>query len=104
MANLSRGLKNIRTLSRRADQRALPYRTYMQITCLEMEKARRDLERKAASRRIAELDTRIGEIEEEKQALLQKIPGSFPKNSMRQASVEAKAPPPKGGTGFRIRY
>lgn len=104
MAILSRGLKNIPTLSRRVDQRALPHRTYMQITCLEMEKARRGAERKAASRRIAELDARIREIEEEKQALLQKIPGSFPKNSMRQASIETKAQPPKGGAGFRVRY
>jgi len=98
-------LKNIPTLSRRVDRRALPYRTYMQITCLEMEKARRGAERGAASRRIAELDTRIGEIEEEKLALLQRIPDSFPRSSMRQASsLETKAQPKKGGTGFRIRY
>ena len=107
MAILTRGLKNIPTLSRRADQRAAPHRTYMQITCLEMEKARRGSERQAASRRIADLDARIKEIEEEKQALLQKIPGSFPKSSMRQASVETRAQPPKsaaGGAGFRVRY
>src|SRR5512140_3967161 len=104
MAISTRGLKNIRTLSRRVDQGALPYRTYMQITCLEMERARRGAERRAASQRIAELDARIREIEEEKQALLQKIPGSFPKSSMRQASIETKVQPPKGVAGFRVRY
>jgi hypothetical protein len=76
----------------------------MQITCLEMEKARRGSERNAASRRIAELDVRMREIEEEKQALLQRIPGSFPKNSMRQASIETKVHPPRSGAGFRVRY
>ena len=106
MAILTRGLKNIPTLSRRADQRAAPHRTYMQITCLEMEKARRGSERKAASRRIADLDTRIREIDEEEQALLQKLPNSFPRNSMRQASVETRAqlPPKSSGPGFRVRY
>jgi len=33
----------------RVDQVSLPYRSYMQITCLEMEKARRDMERKSAA-------------------------------------------------------
>jgi len=30
----------------------LPYRSYMQITCLEMERARRNMERKSASQRV----------------------------------------------------
>jgi len=39
MAVPTKGLTNIRTLSGRVDQVSLPYRSYMQITCLEMEKA-----------------------------------------------------------------
>jgi hypothetical protein len=99
-----RGLKNIRTLSRRVDQRALSYRSYMQITCLEMEKSRRGVERNAASRRITEVDARLKEIEEEKQALLRGIAGSSPKSSMRQTSLEIKAEPRRGADGFRVRY
>ena len=49
----------IRTLSGRVDQLSLPYRSYMQITCLEMEKARRDMEHKSASQRIALIDARL---------------------------------------------
>ena len=41
MAIPTKGINNIRTLSGRVDQLSLPYRSYMQITCLEMEKARR---------------------------------------------------------------
>ena len=55
MAITSRGLKNIRTLSRRVDQRAQSHRTYMQITCLEMEKSRRGAERRTTSVRLAEI-------------------------------------------------
>ena len=65
-----RGLRNLRTLSGRADQAPAPYRAYMQITCLEMERARRGAERRSASRRIAEIDARMLEIDEEKQEIL----------------------------------
>lgn len=65
-----RGLRNVRTLSGRADRTPAPYRAYMQITCLEMERARRGAERRSADRRIAEIDARMVEIEEEKREIL----------------------------------
>src|SRR5674476_773806 len=71
MAIPTKGVNNIRTLSGRVDQLSLPYRSYMQITCLEMEKARRGMERKSASQRIALIDARLDQIEQAKQDLLQ---------------------------------
>ena len=65
-----RGLRNLRTLSGRVDKVPAPYRAYMQITCLEMERARRGAERRSAGRRIVEIDTRMAEIEEEKREIL----------------------------------
>ena len=70
MAIPTKGLNQLRTLSGRVDQLSLPYRSYMQITCLEMERARRNMERKSASHRVALIDTRIEEIERSKQDLL----------------------------------
>ena len=70
MAIPTKGLNQLRTLSGRVDQLSLPYRSYMQITCLEMERARRNMERKSASKRVALIDTRIEEIEKSKQDLL----------------------------------
>jgi hypothetical protein len=70
MAIPAKGLNQIRTLSGRVDQTSLPYRSYMQITCLEMERARRNMERKSASQRVAQLDARLQEIEKSKQELL----------------------------------
>jgi len=104
MAIPSKGLTNIRTLSGRVDQISLPYRSYMQITCLEMEKARRDMERKSASRRIALIDARLDEIDKAKQDLFQAVatrghgtPGDLPGLDLKPA------PRPRAG-GFRIRY
>ena len=58
MAIPAKGLNQLRTLSGRVDQLSLPYRSYMQITCLEMERARRNMERKSASQRVALIDAR----------------------------------------------
>ena len=73
MTSSMRGLRNLRTLSGKVDQMSIPYRAYMQITCLEMEKARREAERRSAGQRIAEIDARMQEIETEKAEILKRL-------------------------------
>lgn len=104
MPVMGRSLKNIRTLSSRVDNAALPYRGYMQITALEMEKARRCAERASAARRIADIDARLRELERDKAALLAAVaaPGSRPPG--RMPGLELKPAAPKRAGGFRIRY
>lgn len=65
-----RTMRDIKTLTGRVDRIANPYMAYMQITCLEMEKARKRKERESAQHRLATLDTRLREIEIEKGQLL----------------------------------
>lgn len=104
MAVPTRGVNNIRTLSGRVDQVALPYRAYMQVACLEMEKARRNKERQSASQRIASIDSRIAEIEKMKVELMRFVgaPGSAPPK--RLPGLEVKPEPRRSGGGFKIRY
>ena len=105
MAVPTKGLTNIRTLSGRVDHVSLPYRSYMQITCLEMEKARRDMERKSASRRIALIDARLDEIEKAKQDLLQAVAASGQgKTPGRLPGLDLKPTPRRSAGGFKIRY
>ena len=105
MAVPTKGLTNIRTLSGRVDHVSLPYRSYMQITCLEMEKARRDMERKSASRRIALIDARLDEIEKAKQDLLQAVAASGQgKTPGRLPGLYLKPTPRRSAGGFKIRY
>jgi len=105
MAVPTKGLTNIRTLSGRVDQVSLPYRSYMQITCLEMEKARRDMERKSASQRIATIDARLDEIEKAKQDLLQAVAASGQgKTPGRLPGLDLKPTPRRSAGGFKIRY
>jgi hypothetical protein len=107
MAIPERGLTNIRTLAGRVDQLRVPYRCYMQITCLEMEKARRGSERRSAMQRVSSIDRRLACIELEKEAALMRImesPGPSKPARGRQRIVSKTPAPAPPGTGFRIRY
>jgi len=104
MAIPTKGLNNIRTLSARVDQLSLPYRRYMQISCLEMEKARRGMERKSASQRIALIDARTEQIEKATQALLQAMATSGQRAPARLPGLELKPAPRRSAGGFKIRY
>ena len=103
MAIPTKGLNQIRTLSGLADQLSLPYRSYMQITCLEMERARRNMERKSASQRIALIDARVQEIEKAKQDLLQAVAGSGRRVPACLPGLEPK-PAPAAARSDQIRY
>jgi hypothetical protein len=100
----TKGLTNIRTLSGRVDQLSLPYRSYMQITCLEMERARRGMERKSASQRVALIDARVEQIDKAKQELLQAVATSGQGVPARLPGLELKPTPRRSAGGFKIRY
>lgn len=101
-----RGLKDIRTRSGRVDRVGVPYMAYMKISCLEMERARRETEKSSAQIRISNLDQRLAEIEVEKDATLKGL-------GERKSGVDHKRSKLKGTSakaplqdyrGFKIRY
>jgi len=104
MAVPVRGLRNIRTLSGRVDHMSVPYRAYMQITCLEMEKARREAERHSASRRIADIDTRLQEIEAEKTAILRKLSEGETAGGPERRKAGAAVAAMRSRRELKIRY
>jgi len=99
-----RGLRDIRTLAGRSDQLALPYRAYMQITCLEMERVRRNQEKRSASQRIAIIDARLQEVEAEKAVLLQSVGERKPSDTGCAPAAASNPLPRDGKKGFRLRY
>jgi len=68
-----RGLQNIRSHSGSADQVSEPYRVFLRIGCLEMEKARRGKERESAMLRVKAIDERFQDIDAEKAGLLKEL-------------------------------
>jgi len=67
-----KGLTEIRTRTGQVVNSGVPYIAYLKISCLEMEKARREKEKRAAEARIANINARLAEIEAEKDAILRR--------------------------------
>ena len=104
MAPPRRTMRDIKTLSRRVDRIADPYMTYMQITCLEMEKARKEREKDSALKRLQNLDARLGDIEREKALLLRALAEA---GAARAATVSPGGLPalrPSETGGLKLRY
>ena len=97
-------MRDIRTLTGKVDRIANPYMAYMQITCLEMEKARKGREKASALQRVQALDGRLRDIEAEKASLLRAL--------AERGAVSTAGPPragsnptaPRSARGFKLRY
>ncbi len=101
----TRGLQDIRTLSGRVDQVFQPYRAYLRIGCLEMEKARRGKEKESAIHRVKNIDQRYREIEAEKDALLENLnERNGEEQSIDPLGVESGSPPHPRRGGLKFRY
>jgi len=99
-----RGVKDIHTRSGTPDQVLVPYKAYMVITALEMEKFRRETERKNLMVRLESINNRLRVIEAEKTALIRRL-GKGPAGKTIKSSLPAKASTPNGRAGgFKYQY
>ncbi len=100
-----RGLQDIRTHSGRVDQTFQPYKAYLKIGALEMEKARRNKERESALHRVKIIEERFQAIEAEKTSLLcdieQQNSNAHPADPKKGAPIRESYPKK---SGFRIKY
>ena len=100
-----KGVTNIRTMSGRVDEKAIPYRAYMKLSVLEMEKYRRGKEKTSALQRLQMIDERFLEIEAEKQLTLQEMEAQgIPRVSRRRSQGRSAAAPLSSTGPFKIRY
>lgn len=103
-----RGVKDIRTRSGTPDQVIVPYKAYMAVTALEMEKFRRETERDNLTLRLNNVNARLETVESEKTALLQRLgqeaagrPGRRPIKSTRPMRG---CPAAGQAGGFKFQY
>jgi hypothetical protein len=99
-----RGLRTIRTLAGRVDRVCVPHRAHLQIACLEIEKARRAAERLTASRRVAELDTRLSAIEAEEAVLFQRLAERNKGKRVDPPGAGVRVTPRHTAGALKIRY
>jgi hypothetical protein len=97
MGDTRKGLRDIRTLSGRVGKVNAPHKAFLRISHIELEKARREVEKEAACRRIADIDVRLAEIEAEKAAILRGLDSD---------PVEPRETPEENRSagGFKIKY
>lgn len=98
----SRGLRDIRTHSGRVNRVGIPYMAYMNISSLEMEKARREKEKLSALTRIRDIEKRLQEIESEKDSILKRL-GERQQNALQTAAT-ANNGAIQTKSGFKLRY
>jgi len=98
-----RTVKDIHTHSGRVDQISQPYRAFMRISALEMEKARRGMERKSAMQRIHQIDARFREIGAEKKVLLEALSEQDQK-ILSESGSKPEDVPRQTLAGFQIKY
>ena len=101
-----RGLRDIRTRTGKVERIGVPYMAYMKISCLEMERARREKERNSAQCRIDNINSRLAEIEAEKDTVLRAL-GERGSLRIGAESAPGKKSPrshAQSKDGFKIRY
>lgn len=99
-----RGVQNIRTMSGRVDDRAIPYKAYMKLSVLEMEKYRRGKEKTTALERVQTIDERFRDIESEQQEITRSLESHGVPRPCRHRPTAPTAVPRRSTGSFKIRY
>ena len=103
---IMRGVQDIRTLSGRVDEGTIPYKAYMKLSILEMEKFRRGKEKTNALEMVHHIDQRFRDIEAERQKIMTALEAKGIRRQ-RLPGLEELLPTaaPRTTTGpFKIRY
>jgi len=103
---IMRGVQDIRTRSGSADEDALPYKAYMKLSILEMEKFRRGKEKTNALEMVHHIDQRFLDIEAERQKIMTALEAKGIRRR-RLPGLEELPPTasPRTTTGpFKIKY
>jgi hypothetical protein len=105
-----RSLRSIRTHSGTIEGTIIPYKAYVVVTTLEMEKFRREAERAKLITRFEFIKTRLEFIESEKADILRRM-GRGPDRSpiedrtpLESQEPTLSATPTHARTGFRMKY
>ena len=93
-----RSVSDIKTHSGRTNNKHETYRNYFQVGALELERWRREREREAAAARIADIDSRIADIDKEKSELLADAAEAHGEKKDDSVLVEKKP------SGLKIKY
>jgi hypothetical protein len=99
-----RSLSSIRTRSGTPDGTILPYKAYMVITTLEMEKFRREAEQAKLLTRFEFIKSRLQFIASEKAEILRRLDRGQSPEPIGKPSLKRSAPPVPTRSRFTMKY
>jgi len=99
-----RGLQDLRTISGSVDDRSVPFRAYMKLSVLEMEKFRRGKERQSALAKVRDIDERFEDIEAEKREILASMEVHGGQHGRPHELAEVTAAAPEAAGSFQFKY
>lgn len=102
-----RGVSDIRTQSGSVGRTLAPHEAHMRLCVLEMEKARRNAEKKSVLARVKTVDARLEEIDAERHDLLQLLAEQGVRilaPAKAKQGEGCRSEPARGVKGFRITY
>lgn len=99
-----KGLQDLRTVSGSISGRSVPFRAYMKLSVLEMEKFRRGRERLAALAKVRDIDKRFEDIEAEKRELLASMEAHGGQPGRPHELKQQTVPPRAAAGSFKIKY
>lgn len=103
---IMRGVQDIKTLSSRSDEGTIPYKAYMKLSILEMEKFRRGKEKTNALEKVRHIDQRFKDIEAARQEIFTAMEAKGIRRHRLPDTEELPATTkPQTTTGsFKIKY
>jgi hypothetical protein len=90
-----RTVRDIKTLAGKSEDLLTPHKMYMRLFALETERHRRQQERASAMQRVANIDLRCAEIDQEKELLLQHLGVESLPDAVSDADPAPAASPPR---------
>ena len=99
-----RGLRSIRTHSGTAEGAIVPYKAYVVVTTLEMEKFRRQAEQVKLLARFEFIKCRLQYIESEKAEILRRLGNGHSRQSIENPGPKLSAAPVPTRAGLKMKY
>lgn len=99
-----RGVQDIRTMSERISDADNPQRKYLALAMLELERARRNKEKCAASQRVANIDQRLADIQAEQTELLSAAEAELEPSTRTKRRGHAEGSDSQSDGGFKLSY